>query len=91
MEILVGSNCCSSYRATNPFSFLGTFSSYFIEDPVLHPMDGCEHSLLYESGTGRASQETVISGSRQQALIGIHNGIWFWWLFMECIPRCGSV
>jgi hypothetical protein len=31
---------------------------------VLHPIDGCEHPLLYLSGTGRASQETAISGSR---------------------------
>ena len=28
-------------------------------------MDGCEHPLLYLSGTGRASQETAISGSCQ--------------------------
>jgi hypothetical protein len=26
-------------------------------DPVLSPIDGCEHPLLYLSGTGRASQE----------------------------------
>jgi hypothetical protein len=34
-------------------------------------MDGCEHPLLYFPGTGRASQETGISGSCQQALSGI--------------------
>jgi hypothetical protein len=54
---------CSSYRAADPFSFLGTFSSSFIEDPVFHPIDDCEHSLLYLPGTGKASQETAISGS----------------------------
>ena len=37
---------------------LGPFSN-FVGDPVLHPMYGCEHPLLYLSGTGRASQETV--------------------------------
>jgi hypothetical protein len=35
-------------------------------------MDGCEHPLLYLSGTGRVSQETAISGSCQQALVGIY-------------------
>jgi hypothetical protein len=30
---------------------LGPFSSSSIEDPVLSPMDGCEHQLLYLSGT----------------------------------------
>ena len=31
----VGSYCCSSYGAANPFSSLGTFSSSFTGDPVL--------------------------------------------------------
>ena len=34
-------------------------------------MDGWEHPLLYLPGTARASQETAISGSCQQALVGI--------------------
>ena len=38
--MLVGSYC-SSYGAANPFSSLDTFSSYFIGDPVLCPVDGC--------------------------------------------------
>ena len=48
---------------------MGTFSSSFIVDLVLSPVDGCEHPLLYLSSTGRASQETAISGSCQQALL----------------------
>ena len=32
-------------------------------------MDGCEHLLLYLSGTGRDSQGTVLSGSCQQDLV----------------------
>jgi hypothetical protein len=55
----VGSYCCSFYGAANPFSSLGPFSSSSIGDTVLSPMDGCEHSLLYLSGTGSASQETL--------------------------------
>jgi hypothetical protein len=35
-------------------------------------MVGLEHSPLYLSGTGRASQETAISGTFQQVLAGIH-------------------
>ena len=91
LGVLVSSYCCSSYRAANPFISLGTFSSSFIGDPVLHPMDGCEHPLLYLSGTGRASQGRAISGSCQLALVGICNSVWVWWLFMECIPRWGSL
>jgi hypothetical protein len=54
LGVLVSSYCCSSYGAANPFSFLGPFSSSFIGDPMLSPMDGCECLLLYLSGTGRA-------------------------------------
>jgi hypothetical protein len=76
--VLVSSYCFSSYGAANSFDSLGTFSSSFIGDPVLHPVDSCEHPLLYLSGTGRASHETAISGSCQQALVGIHNSVWVW-------------
>jgi hypothetical protein len=48
-----------------------SFSSSFIGDLVLHPMDDCEHPLLDLPGTGRASQETAILGSCQQNLVGI--------------------
>jgi hypothetical protein len=41
-------------------------------------MDDCEHPL-YLPGTGKASQETAISGSSQQALVGICHNIWVWW------------
>jgi hypothetical protein len=88
--VLVSSYCCSSYGAANPFSSLGTFSSSFIGDPVLCRMDDCEHPLLYLLGTGRASQETAISGSCQLALVGIHNSVWFWWLFNGMEPQVGQ-
>ena len=58
---------------------------------MLGPMDGYEHPLLYSSGTGRASQETAISGFCQQVLAGIHNSVWFFWMFMGWIPRWGSL
>jgi hypothetical protein len=87
--VLVSSYCCFSYGAANPFTSLGPFFSSFIEDPVLCPMDGCEHPLLYLPGTGRASPETAVSGSCQQNLVGIHNSDWVWWLYMEWIPQVG--
>jgi hypothetical protein len=39
--------------------------------------------LLYLTGYGRTAQETAISGFYQQALPGIHNNVWVWWLHME--------
>jgi hypothetical protein len=73
--VLVSSYCCSSYGAANLFRSLGPFSSSLIGDPMLRSMDNCEHPLQCLSGTGRASQERALSGSFQQALIGIHKSI----------------
>ena len=89
--VLIGSYCCSTYRLADPFSSLGAFSSFSIGCPVFHLIADCEHPLLYLPGTGRASQEAVISGSYQQTLIGIHNSFWFWWLLMGWIPRWGGL
>jgi hypothetical protein len=61
LGVLVSSYCCSTYRVADPFSSLGTFSSFSIGGPVFHPIDDCEHQLLYLPGTGIASQETAIS------------------------------
>jgi hypothetical protein len=83
----VGWYCCSSYEITNPFSFFCPFSNSSIGDPVLSPMVGCKHLPLYLSGSGRPSEETVISGSCQQALLGILKSVWVWWLYMGWIPR----
>jgi hypothetical protein len=91
LEVLVGSYCCSSCEAANPIQLLGTFYSSFVGDPVLWLMDGCEHQLPYFSGTGKAFQETAISGSSQQDLAGIHNSVYFWGLFMGWIPRWGNL
>jgi hypothetical protein len=89
--LLVSSYCCSSYRVADPFSSLGTFSSFFIRGPVFNPIDDCKHSLLYLPGTGIASQERAMSGSYQQNLSGICNSVWVWWLYMGWIPRWGSL
>jgi hypothetical protein len=44
----------------NPLQLPGYFSDSFIGDLVLHPIDDCEHPLLY-----------FPAGSCQQALVGI--------------------
>ena len=49
----------------DPFSSLSTFSSSSIGGPVFHPIDDCEHPLLYLPDTGIDSHETAISGSSQ--------------------------
>jgi hypothetical protein len=61
LEVLVSSYCCSSYQVAEPFSCLGTFSSSSLGGPVIHPIDDCEHQLLYLPATSIASHETAIS------------------------------
>jgi hypothetical protein len=85
--VLVSSYCWSSYRIADLFSSLGTFSSSSIGSPVFCPIDDCEHPLLYLPGIGIASQESAMSGSCQQNLSGICNGIWVWWLVLSCLSR----
>jgi hypothetical protein len=80
--ILVSSYHCSSYRVADPFSFLGTFSSSFIRRPLMHPIDNCEHPLLYLPGIGIDLQERAMSGSCQQNLSGLCNSAWVWWLYL---------
>jgi hypothetical protein len=58
---------------------------------VSHPIADCEHPVLYLPGTGIASQETAISGSFQQNLAGVCNGVCIWWLIMGWIPGYGSL
>ena len=89
--VLVGSYCSSSYGGGNPFSSFHPSSSSSIGDPVLSLMVGWQHPHKYFSGTGRASQVTAIPGSRQQAVVGIHNSVCVWWLYMGWIPRWGSL
>ena len=59
--------------------------------PVLSLMVGCEHPHLYWSGSGKASQETPVSGSCQQELFGINNSVWVWWMHVGWIPRWDSL
>jgi hypothetical protein len=87
----VSSYYCSTYRVADPFSSLGAFSSSSIGGSVFHPIDDCEHPLLYFPGTGIASQETAMSGSFQQNLAGICNSVCVWWLIKGWIPGWGSL
>ena len=91
LGILVSSYCSSPYRVADPFGSLGSFSSSIIRGSVCHPIDDCEHPLLYLPGTGTAWQEIAISRSCQQNLAGLCNSVCVWWLYMGWIPRWGSL
>jgi hypothetical protein len=69
LVVLVSFYCCSTYKVEDPFSSLGAFSSVPIGGPVFHPIDDCEHPLLYLKGTGIASYKTAIPGSLHQILL----------------------
>jgi hypothetical protein len=62
-----------------------------IGGPVFHPLDDCEHPLLYLPGTGIASLKITISGSFQQNLADICNSVLVWWLIMGWIPGWDSL
>ena len=51
----------------------------------------CKHLQVYWSGSERASQETAISDSCQQARLGISNSVWVCCLHMGRTPRWGSL
>jgi hypothetical protein len=70
---------------------LGTFFSSSIGGPVFHPIDDCEHPLLYLPVTCLASQETAISGFFQQNHAGICHSVCVWQLIMGWIPGWGSL
>jgi hypothetical protein len=70
---------------------LGTFSSSSIGGPGIYPTAVCEHPLLWLLGPSIASQETAISGSFQQNLATVCNGVSVWKLIMGWIPRYGSL
>jgi hypothetical protein len=88
-RVLVSSFCCSIYRVADAPSTLGTSSSSSIGGPVIHPIADCEHPLLCLLGPGIVSQETAISGSFQQNLASICNGVSVWRLIMGWISGYG--
>jgi hypothetical protein len=53
---------------------------------VIHPIADCEHPLLCLLDPGITSQETAISGSFQQNLASVCNGVSVWSLIMGWIP-----
>jgi hypothetical protein len=44
---------------------------------VIHPIADCEHPLLCLLGPGIVSQERALSGSFQQNLVSVCNGVMF--------------
>jgi hypothetical protein len=66
-----------------PFSFFDPSPSSSWEVPRISPMVVCEYLHLYWSGAGRASQGTATTGSCQQVLLGISNGVGFFFFFFS--------
>jgi hypothetical protein len=89
--VLVSSYCCFIYRVADPFSSLVTFYCSSIGGPVIHPIADCEHPLLCLLGSGIASQETATSGSFQQNLANVCNGVSVLRLIMGWIAGYGSL
>jgi hypothetical protein len=85
LRVLVSSYCCSSYEVANCFSFFSPSSNSSTGDPALGPMVGWEHP--YFSSSNKASQETAIPGSCQNALLGIDISACIWWPCKGWIPR----
>jgi hypothetical protein len=57
---------------------------------VTHPIADCDHPLLCLLGPGIVSQERAISGSFQQNLASVCNGVSIWKLIMGWIPAYGN-
>jgi hypothetical protein len=89
--VLVNSYCCSTYRVADLLSSLGTFSTSSVGGPVIHPIADCDHPLMCLLGPGILSEETAISGSFQQNLASVCNGVSIWKLIMGWFPRYGSL
>jgi hypothetical protein len=70
---------------------VGAFSSSSIGGRVTHPIADCEHPLLFLLGPGIVSQETAISGSCQQNLASVCNGVSVWRLIMRLIGRANFI
>jgi len=87
---LVGWNCCS-FGIANASSYFNLFSISFNLHPIFSSMFACEHLPLYFSCSGRVSQETAISGSCQNAILGVSNIVWVWWLYVYGLdPQLGQ-
>jgi hypothetical protein len=88
LGLLVSSYCCSTYRVTDPFGSLGTFSSSSIGGPMFHLIDDCEHPLRrHWHSLTRHTYIRVMSAN----LAGICNRLIVWWLIMVWIPGWGSL
>ena len=84
-------HCCSLHGAATPLNSFNPFSISAIQHPVFGPRVGCEHLPLYLSGSDTASQETAISGSCQQVLVGFHNVSGFGACIWDGSPGGGSL
>jgi hypothetical protein len=58
---------------------------------VIHKIAGCEHPLMCLVGPDIVSHETALSGSFQQNLASVYNGVSIWKQIMGWISGYGSL
>jgi hypothetical protein len=63
---------------SKPLQLLQSFPSLPHWEPHAQSNGWLQESISVLSSSGRASQETAISGSCQQVLFGIHKSVWVW-------------
>ena len=84
--------CYSSYGVASPFSSFSPFPNSSIGAPMLRLVVGQQCAIICicisKEGFGRTSQETATLNCCQQALLGISNSDWVWWLHIGWISRC---
>ena len=80
--VLLSSYCSYTYRFADPFSSMCTFSTSSIGGPVFHPIDDCEHPLLYLPGTGKPHRRQLYQGPFSKILLAYvivsGSGGWLW-------------
>ena len=85
---LVNSFVCTAFRS--PRLIWVRVISRGLSEGLSHPIADCEHPLLCLLGPGKVSQERAISGSFQQNLANVCNGVSIWKLIMGWIPAYGN-
>ena len=73
--VLVSSYCCSSYGAVNPFNYFGTFSSYFIGDPMFQELTGTKPPIK-ENTWWDSWLQLHMQQRMAQSIINGRRGLW---------------
>ena len=86
LGVLVSSYWYFSYGAVSCFTSFSPFPSSSFGYHVLRPVVGWASTSVFFRHWQSFSGESYI----RQALVGIPNNVWVWWLYVGWIPRWGS-